>query len=116
MLKLCPRIFIAMNVTQNRHRNHEAGHQRRAQVAQEQPDDESGQQQPDDDRVAHAADGFADDIGLIVKDIQLDACGKLERMLLDFLVDFVGHFHRVAVRLPADADRTAGFPFAVTTV
>ena len=64
---------------------------------------------PDDDRVAHAADGFAHDVGLVVKDVQIDARGQLRPERFDFLVHHVGDFHRVAVRLPADADQHGGF-------
>ncbi len=42
MLKLWPSTFMAMKVTKNRDRNHQAGHQRRTPVPQEQPDDQSG--------------------------------------------------------------------------
>ena len=105
MLKLWPMIFITMKVTQDGHRNHQARHQRRAPIAQEQPDDEPGEEQPDDDRVAHAADRFPDDVGLIVKNVQLDAGGKRRPNAFDFLVHFVGHFHGVAVRLAVDADQ-----------
>ena len=40
----------------HRHRHDEAGHDRRAPVAQEQPDDQPGEEQADDDRVADAGD------------------------------------------------------------
>ena len=99
---------MAMKVTKIATGNDQARHQRRAQVPQEQPDDEAGEQKSDDDGVAHAADRLPHDVGLIVKDVQLDAGGKLGPERFDFLVDHVGDLHRVAVRLAVDAEQHGG--------
>ena len=91
------------------HGNHQTGHQRRAPIPQEEPDDEPGEQQSNDDRVAHAADRFPDDVGLVVENVaDRRPPGRVERRALDFLMNFVGDFHRVAVRLPVDADQHGG--------
>ncbi len=67
-----------------------------------------GEQQSDDDGVAHASNGFAHDVGLIVENAQFDAGGKFGPDRFDFLVGQVGDFHRVAVRLAADAQKHRG--------
>ena len=76
-LKLSPSTRSAMKVTAMRRRNHQAGDQRRAPVAQEQHHDQRRQHQADEDRVAHAGDRVVDDLRLIVERLQLDALRQL---------------------------------------
>ncbi len=53
--------------------NHQAGDERSAPIAQEQHHDQRGQHEAQQDGVAHALDGFVDDLRLIVEGFELHA-------------------------------------------
>ena len=61
---------------EERDRNDHAGHQRGAPVAQEHPDDDAREDQSDDDGVANAGDRIADDVGLVIEDVEVDSAGQ----------------------------------------
>ena len=105
MLKLCPRIFSATNVTQMVTGTTTPAINAVPRSRKKEPDDESGEEKADDDRVAHAADGCLDDVRLIVEDGQLHAGGDNRAQAFDFLMNFVGYLDRVAVRLAIDAEQ-----------
>ena len=46
-------------------------------VAQEEEEDDAGEDEADEDGVAHAGDAFADQLGLVVEGLEVDAGGQL---------------------------------------
>ena len=85
-----------------RRRNHQAGDERRAPVAQEQHHDERRQHEADQHGVAHARDRIVDEVRLVVERLQIDALRQLLADRLDLGVDRVRDRDGVAVRLTED--------------
>ena len=76
-LKLSPMIHSTTMVTAIGDRNDQAGDQRRGPVAQEEEENDAGQNEADEDGVAHAGDGVAHQLRLIVEELELDARRQL---------------------------------------
>ena len=92
------------------HRNghDESRHDRCAPIAQKEPNDQSGEKQSNDNSVAHAGDGFLDDVGLIVERMNLNTGRQAGTYSLHLGVNFIGNLNRVAIRLAADAEQHRG--------
>ena len=106
-----------MNVTQMVTGTTRPAMQRRAQIAQEQPDDEAGEKQPDDDGVAHAADRFADDVrtGRKRRSVRRPREASERRLSISWWTSSATSTVLLSGwRLMLSS--TAGLPFAVTTV
>ena len=79
----------------------QAGDERRGPVAQKEEENHAGQNQADEDGVAHAGDGVAHQLRLVVKELELDARRQLLLELGNFAGHGVGHGHGVAGGLRA---------------
>ena len=90
-------------------RNHQARHQRRPPVPQEQHQNNGRQKEPDQDRIAHAPDGILHQFGLIVEGRNGDPARQRLANQVDLGVHPVRHRHRVAVRLPVYVQQHRGF-------
>ena len=80
------------------YRNHEACDQRAGPVAQEEEQDHAGQHKPDEDGVAHAGDGLAHQLGLVVEGSEMHSGGERPAELCDLSGDAVGHRNGVRRR------------------
>ena len=96
--------------------NDEAGDERRGPVAQEEEEDDAGEDESDEDGIAHAGDGVADELRLIVKEIELYAGGKLFLQFGDFAAAASATATVLLVGWREMMSSTADLPLAVTVV
>ena len=78
--------------------------QRRGPIAEEEEENDAGENETDEDRVAHAGNGIAHQLRLIVEGLEPDARRKLLPQLGHLGCDGIGHSDSVARRLPRDID------------
>jgi len=87
------------------------------QSRRKQPNDEAREEKSDDDCVAYAGDRFLHNVGLVVEDAHFDAGRKGGAYILNFLMDQIrGPLLCLLSGWRLMLSKTAGFPFAVTTV
>src|SRR6185437_12596404 len=91
----------------------QAGNQRGAPVAQEQDHHDRGQDEADEDGVADAANGLADDGGLVVEGREGDAGRQRLLEVGHFGVDLVGDGHGVAQGLAVDRQQHGGLAVGI---
>ena len=89
--------------------NDQCSDQRAAPVAQEDNQNDRGEQQADENGVAHTGDGIANQRGLIVECLHLDARRKCPPNLVELAASRIRHGDGVAVRLAEDIQEHSGF-------
>ena len=93
----------------HRHGDDETCHDCCSPIAQEEPDNESREQESDDDGITHTLNRLGHDVRLVVERLNLHTGRKARTDRLHLVVNFIGDFDRVAVRLPADAQQHRWF-------
>ena len=96
--------------------NDEAGDERAGPVAEEEEEDDAGEDESDEDRVADAADGLADELGLVVEGREMDAGWELGLEGGYLVGNGVGDLDGIPGGLARDVEQNRGVPLAVTVV